>query len=258
MGRALVTDATVLVGVLAAVLTMTQPALSADNASPATADPKAAAAPGVDDPLEQLNRVTSGFNAVVRDAVLDPLVTGYKAVTPQEMQEAISNAVSNLSEPITAGSSLLQGDTENATTATKRFFINTTVGLGGTQDPATEMGLKQRKEDLGQAFATGGVDTGPHIVLPILGPSNMRDVTGDAITALVNPLPLVAKAASGGVSYSNNQDEIKALTAGALDPYVVERNAYEQNRRYEVSNGAVPLFDLPVLAEDDKEKKKMQ
>jgi phospholipid-binding lipoprotein MlaA len=243
---------------LACLLVMIQPALSGDSASRTPADAKAATTPGVDDPLEQLNRVTSGFNAVVRDVVLDPLVSGYKAVTPEEMQEAIANAVSNLTEPVTAGSSLLQGDTDNAATATKRFIINTTVGFGGTQDPATDMGLKQRKEDLGQAFAKGGVDAGPHIVLPILGPSNLRDATGDALTALVNPLPLAAKAASSGVSYSNNRDDIKALTAGALDSYVVERNAYEQNRRYEVNNGVLPLVDLPILAEDDKEKRSMQ
>jgi len=243
---------------LAATLSLAPFAVADDGATPTPATPKAAASPGVDDPLEPLNRVTSGFNAIVRGAIIDPLVDGYKAVTPDPVQQAVSNAVSNLSEPVTVGSSLLQGDTDNAANATKRFIINTTVGLGGTQDPATEMGLKQRKEDLGQAFASGGASPGPHIVLPIIGPSNMRDVTGDALTTLVNPLPIVAKAASSGVSYSNNQDEIRALTAGALDPYVVERDAYEQNRRYQVQNGVMPLVDLPVLAEDEKDKKKTQ
>jgi hypothetical protein len=128
---------------------------------------------------------------------------------------------------VTAVSSLLQGDSDNAATATKRFFINTTVGLGGTSDPAAEMGLEQRKEDLGQAFGANGVAPGPHLVLPIIGPSNIRDVTGDALTALVNPLPLAAKAASSGVNYSNNQDEIKSVTEGALDPYIVERDTGE-------------------------------
>ena len=71
------------------------------------------------------------------------------------------------------------------------------------------------------------------------------------ITALVNPLPLAAKAATSGVSYSNNQDEVQALTAGALDPYIVERDSYEQNRRYEVNNGVTPLMDIPEFAEED-------
>ncbi len=207
----------------------------------------------ISDPLEPINRVTSGFNSIVRGLVIDPIVDGYQAVTPEPVQEAVSNAVSNLSEPVTAVSSLLQGDTQNAETATKRFFINSTAGVGGLSDPATDMGLEKREEDLGQAFGAGGMEAGPHIVLPIIGPSNMRDLTGDVLTALASPLPLAAKAASSGISYSNNQEEVQDLTAGALDPYIVERDSYEQNRRYEVNNGVIPLADLPQFAEDDKE-----
>lgn len=234
---------------------MAQTAAAGDNPpKPGEAKP-AGESQAVDDPFESINRFTSSFNSVVRGVVVDPLVDGYQAVTPQPVQEAVSNAVSNISEPLTAASSLLQGDTENATTATKRFVINTTVGLGGTSDPATGMGLEQRQEDLGQAFGAGGMAPGPHIVLPIIGPTNLRDATGDVITAVVNPLPLAAKAASSGVSYSNNQEEIQSLSAGALDPYVVERDSYEQNRQYEVNNGVVPLMDFPQFAEDEEDKK---
>ncbi|MFQ5765734.1 MAG: VacJ family lipoprotein [Rhodospirillales bacterium] len=228
------------------------PAAAGDNPPAPTNPPAAEADQTVDDPLEPINRFTSGFNSVLREVVVDPLVDTYQAVTPEPMQEAVSNAVSNVSEPLTVGSSLLQGDTENAATATKRFLINTTVGLGGTQDPATEMGLEQRQEDLGQAFGASGMAPGPHIVLPIIGPSNLRDATGDAITTIVNPLPLAAKAASSGVGYSDNQEDIQELTKGALDPYVVERESYEQNRRYEVDNGVVPLMEFPEFAEDEK------
>ncbi|NQV84690.1 MAG: VacJ family lipoprotein [Rhodospirillales bacterium] len=206
------------------------------------------------DPFEAINRVTSGFNSVVRGMVIDPIVDGYQAVAPKPVQKAVSNAVSNLSEPVTAVSSLLQWDTENAGMATKRFFVNTTVGVGGLSDPATEMGYEKRDEDLGQALGAGGMAPGPHIVLPIIGPSNMRDLTGDVLTALSNPLPLAAKAASGGIGYSNNQDDIKALTSGALDPYVVERDSYEQNRSYDINNGVVPLTDLPQFVEEEEAK----
>ncbi|MCH2327428.1 MAG: VacJ family lipoprotein [Rhodospirillales bacterium] len=233
-----------------------QTAIAGENPPPPSGELTAAGeSQTADDPLESINRFTSSFNFMVRGVVIDPLVNGYQAITPAPVQEAVSNAVSNISEPLTIGSSLLQGDAENTSTAAKRFIINTTIGLGGTQDPATEMGLEQRKEDLGQAFGSGGMNPGPHIVLPIIGPSNLRDVAGDVITAIVNPLPLAAKAASGGVSYSNNQDDIKSLSAGALDPYVVERDSYEQNRRYEVNNGVVPLMDFPQFAEDEEEKK---
>lgn len=118
------------------------------------------------------------------------------------------------------------------------------------------MGYEQRQEDLGQAFGASGIAPGPHLVLPILGPTNFRDATGDVITAVVNPLPLAAKAATSGISYSDNQDEIQEAISGSLDLYVVERESYEQNRRYEVNNGVVPLVDFPEFAEDEKEMNK--
>ncbi|MEK9753705.1 MAG: MlaA family lipoprotein, partial [Rhodospirillaceae bacterium] len=124
-------------GAAALVLVLAQPA-GADEAKPK--DPAAPAT--VDDRLETLNRFTSGFNRVVRGALIDPLVDGYQAVTPQPLQDAIGNAGSNLNEPVTAISSFLQGDTDNAEKATQRFLINSTVGIGGLNDPATEMGIE--------------------------------------------------------------------------------------------------------------------
>ena len=95
----------------------------------------------LEDPLEGVNRVTSDVNRGLREAIIDPVVDGYQAVTPDPIQQSISNIFSNLSEPVTAISSLLQGDTENAGTATNRFIINTTVGLGGVNDEATDMSV---------------------------------------------------------------------------------------------------------------------
>ncbi len=190
----------------------------------------------VEDPFEGINRFTSGFNRIARKVVLDPLVDGYKAITPDPIEKGISRAITNLTEPITAASSLLQGDTENAGTATQRFLVNTTIGLGGTQDPATDMGLKHRKEDLGQAAGANGAAPGPHIVLPILGPSNMRDAAGDIITGIANPLGVI-QAVDSANSYAKNKDEINAATNSALDPYIVERDAYEQHRKFLIRNG---------------------
>ncbi len=204
-----------------------------------------------DDPLEPINRVTSEFNSLFRGLILDPLIDGYKAVTPEGMQRAISNAASNLSEPITAVSSFLQGDTDNAGNATKRFLVNSTLGVGGLSDPAKDMGIESRQEDLGQAFGAGGMEAGPHIVLPILGPSNLRDATGDVLTTLANPLPFVGKAAQGTVTYSDNQEAIKAATNNSLDPYTTEKALYEQHRQWEVTNGASSApADGPTLAEE--------
>ena len=200
------------------------------------------------DPLETLNRFTSGLNTILRGAILDPVVDVYQFVTPDDIQSVVSNAASNLSEPVTAISSLLQGDTENAGNATERFLINSTVGVGGLGDPATGMGIESRNEDLGQALGANGVDTGPHLVLPIFGPSNFRDAFGDIATGIANPLPLAGKAATGAVTYADNQDTINSIGNNALDPYVAEREAYEQNREYKVKNGNIVLPDFDETA----------
>lgn len=205
----------------------------------------------VNDPLEGLNRFTSSFNRVVRGVLIDPLVDGYQAVTPEPLQEAIGNAAANLNEPVTAVSSFLQGDTDNAGNATERFLINSTVGLGGLNDAATEMGIEARKEDLGQAAGAAGAEAGAHIVLPILGPSNMRDAAGDVITGVLSPVPLAGKAAKSGVQYSGRQEDVKAISEGALDPYVAERNAYEQHRQFLINNGQAPETDTPKLDSSD-------
>ncbi|HEC14619.1 MAG TPA: VacJ family lipoprotein [Rhodospirillales bacterium] len=206
----------------------------------------------VDDPFEGINRFTSGFNRIARKVVLDPLVDGYKAITPDPIEKGVSRAISNLTEPITAVSSLLQGDTENAGTATQRFLVNTTIGLGGTQDPATDMGLKHRQEDLGQAAGADGAAPGPHIVLPLFGPSNVRDAAGDIITGIANPLGVI-QAVDSANSYAKNKDEISGATDSALDPYIVERDAYEQHRKFLIRNGKEEKKseqDFPSISSD--------
>ncbi len=212
--------------------------------------PAAVEAPVLDewnDPLEGLNRITSEFNRLLRGLIIDPIVDGYQAITPDEVQEAISNVVSNLTEPLTAVSSLAQGDFDNAETATGRFLVNTTIGIGGIRDPATDLGMEQRREDIGQALGAAGVPPGPHIVLPVLGPSNLRDAPGDILSGLLSPIPLAGQVGAGAVEYADKQEAIKELGDSVVDPYVVERDAYEQHRDYLVHNGQkVPL---PTIVE---------
>lgn len=223
-------------------------AAGADDAAPAPQAEDRAAQEA--DPLEPLNRTMSSFNRVVRGLLLDPLVETYKGVVPPPVQKTVSNITTNISEPITAVSSAIQGDSENAGKAMERFVINTTVGLAGTRDVATEQGITARKEDLGQAMGANGMAPGPHIVLPIIGPSNLRDALGDVVTAVASPVPL-AGAVDNAVTYAEKKDDIQAATKGALDPYVVERDGYEQHRTYQVNNGAVPIGDLPTVAGTD-------
>lgn len=214
--------------------------------------PGAAETPILDeqnDPLEDLNRITSVFNRMLRGLIIDPIVDTYQAITPDEVQEAVSNVASNLTEPVTAVSSLVQGDFDNAATATGRFLVNTTIGIGGIRDPATDLGMDQRREDFGQALGAHGVPPGPHIVLPVFGPSNLRDAPGDILVGLLSPIPLAGQVAAGAVEYADNQEAIKKLSDSVLDPYVAERDAYEQHRDYLVHNGRkVPL---PTIAEID-------
>ncbi len=209
----------------------------------------------VNDPLESLNRVTSGFNRIFRKTIADPLISGYQAVTPEPMQKAISNIGSNLTEPVTALSSILQGDGENAGNAMGRFFVNSTVGMAGVSDQAAGMGMVQRREDLGQAAGAAGAEGGAHIVLPFFGPSNMRDATGDILTTLINPLHTATSAVNATTSYAENRDQLDAMTDTALDPYILERDAYEQNRKYKINNGTAAMSDIPDF-EDDEEKAK--
>ncbi len=234
---------------MAAAVVISAHGVVADTATSVIEPVDAPEAETVSDPLEPLNRFTSNVNRLLRGAVIDPLIDGYQYVAPDPVEQGVSNFFSNLSEPVTALSSLLQGDADNAGTATGRFLINSTLGLAGTSDYATEFGLEQRQEDLGQAFGAHGVEPGMHIVLPILGPSNMRDATGDILTGLASPLPLVVTAADGAVSYSDNQDTIQALDKGAVDPYVTEREAYEQNREFLVTNGEPDSGDFPSFAD---------
>ncbi|MBC8268694.1 MAG: VacJ family lipoprotein [Rhodospirillaceae bacterium] len=207
----------------------------------------------ISDPLEGLNRVTSGFNRIFRKVVADPLITTYKAVTPDPVEKGISNFASNLTEPVTAASSLLQGDTDNASKAMGRFVVNTTAGMGGISDTASDLNIKETQEDLGQAAGAAGVEGGAHIVLPILGPTNMRDVTGDVLTTLINPLHTATTAANAGTSYAENKDEIESLTKDSIDPYVVERNAYEQNRVYKINNGETRFIEIPDFDDEDSD-----
>ena len=189
------------------------------------------------DPLEPVNRKISGFNRFFREAALDPLIDTYQAVTPDPVERSVRNFLSNLGEPVTIVSSLAQGDTDNAGRSMKRFAINSTIGLGGLRDKATEKGYERRKEDLGQALGAHGVGTGPHIVLPFFGPTNMRDAVSTVVQTAVNPVPLTDGVVDRTVRYSEARTSIQNLVDNSIDPYISEREAFEQSRQFAIANG---------------------
>jgi phospholipid-binding lipoprotein MlaA len=130
------------------------------------------------DPLEPFNRVVYNFNALFDEYVFLPLVDLYEFITPPFMQTAISNFFSNLVEITTFINSLLQLKLEKTGQTGARFIINSTVGLAGFWDPAKRLGIPHHWEDFGQTLGYYGLGPGPYLVLPILGPSNLRDGTG--------------------------------------------------------------------------------
>lgn len=133
------------------------------------------------DPWEGFNRRMYYFNAKFDEYVFLPVVTGYKAVTPDFAETGISNFFSNLGEVPTFLNALLQAKGSVAVKTFGRFVVNSTVGLFGLFDVATPIGIKEQNEDFGQTLGYWGVDTGPYLVLPILGPSSVRDAAGSVV-----------------------------------------------------------------------------
>lgn len=186
------------------------------------------------DPLEFINRPIAAINRVLREGIIDPVIKVYKFVTPDAAEIALSNAARNLTEPFTVIGALVAGDTEGAKVASSRFLVNTTLGVAGLADVATEAGLQYCREDIGQGLAKQGVEPGAHVVLPVIGPTNTRDLPGDIVEVLITPLPLGVTVAKASVEYADKQESVEKLTQGSVDKYVTEREAYEQNRLYEV------------------------
>ena len=139
---------------------------------------------GYTDPWEGFNRRMYYFNAKADEYVLLPVVAGYKAVTPDILEVGISNFFSNLGEISVFINSILQAKPAVAAETFGRFAVNTTVGIFGFFDVATPLGLDEQNEDFGQTLGVWGVDAGPYLVLPLLGPSSLRDATGSAIDML--------------------------------------------------------------------------
>lgn len=133
------------------------------------------------DPAEKTNKRLYKFNAKLDDYVLLPVVNGYKAVTPEFVRTAIGNFFNNVGEVPSFTNAVLQGKLKKASVTTGRFAVNTTVGLLGTFDVATKWGLDRQPEDFGQTLGVWGMKPGPYVMLPVLGPSNVRDTTGKVV-----------------------------------------------------------------------------
>ena len=201
----------------------------------------------VSDPFEGLNRYTFGFNDFLYRNVMDPIATTYTTITPDTVEVAANNFFDNLKYPVRLAGNLLQGRLQGAWVETRRFAINSTAGLGGVMTPADGVeGLAPiQPEDIGQALGAWGIGEGPYLVLPLLGPSNVRDFGGLIADRSVNPLkePFSAIADWGWerelaldatdfiTSSPDALERYRQLKNQAIDPYSSLKNGYTQFRR---------------------------
>ena len=220
---------------------------------------------GVNDPLESMNRAVFNFNEMVYDNVFDPVARGYKRVTPDPIELIVGNFFSNLNEVVVITNSVLQLNYESALASSARLLVNTTFGVFGVIDIASDISavsdvnLNKRNEDFGQTLGRYGIASGPYIVLPFLGPSSVRDTIGIAVDSFfMDPVTQgVTGVFMSNVSYLNTTalrlpvatartvnsraqflEQDKTLEEAALDKYEFVRDAYLQRRTSLVNNKA--------------------
>ena len=201
------------------------------------------------DPLEDFNRLMFGFNEMIDTLLLRPAAEFYTKVLPPPFQRGIRNFLRNLRTPVILVNDLLQGEVDRAGTTLTRFLINTTIGIGGFSDQAGKMGFFYHNEDFGQTFAVWGVGDGPYLMLPILGPSNPRDLVGTVVEFLVDPINIWANNAdedwviptrvglTGVERRAAALDFLDEAKKSSLDYYTTIRSLYQQHRKDEVDNG---------------------
>ena len=206
------------------------------------------------DPLEAVNRQVHGFNVLAQRHVLGPVAAAYRAWTPAAVRAAMADVVANLGEPVTAVSALLAGDVDVATTAAVRFGINSTMGMGGVRDVAAERGYARQRMGVGDALCRWGVPSGPYLVLPLLGPSSLRDAGGMAVASLAlsqavgGDALLAVGAGVSAVEYAAVEPQLRRIEATALDSYATYRSLWRQQRVAACPQDAV--VDVEVVEDD--------
>ncbi len=204
------------------------------------------------DPIEPINRGIYKFNDTVDKAVLKPVAQGYKAVLPSPVRTGVTNFFGNIDDVFTALNNALQFKFQRATSDLMRVVFNTTFGIAGIFDVATSFGLEKHDEDFGQTLGYWGVGDGPFLMLPFLGPSNVRDTVGlaayyqlDPVTNLDHIPTRNSLTALRAVDHrARLLDAEKVLDEAALDPYTFLRDAYIQHRRSVIHDGNPPREKL--------------
>ena len=202
------------------------------------------------DPWEPLNRQIQGFNSKLDKVTLKPIATGYQVAIPQIIRTGIGNFSANLRTPLNIINQFLQGKGKDGLSETGRFLANSTFGLGGLIDVATDMGLDQKNEDFGETFAVWGVPDGPFVVVPVLGPRTLRDAVAIPLNFLADPLFHYDNSSVRDKVYFVRLVDVRErlfsadkLLEGSTDEYLTIREAYLQNRHYLIHDGSPPVDD---------------
>ena len=202
------------------------------------------------DPLEGFNRGVWGFNRALDTVAIKPVTVAYRTVTPRPARRGVSRIFANLSEPFSMINNILQGKPDRAVRNLERFVINSTIGVGGLADHATGFGVTPANEDFGQTLASWGVNGGPYLVLPLLGPSTLRDGVGSGVAQLADPYRIGLRESgltrtqqfgvTGGEIINIRSDLIDSgadsFLDTSLDPYAAAKSAYLQRRYAEIRN----------------------
>jgi phospholipid-binding lipoprotein MlaA len=205
------------------------------------------------DPFEGVNRKVYRFNDVVDRNVAQPVARGYVRAVPGEVRDRVRNFFGNIGDVFIGVNNFLQGKFADGANDWARVAFNTTVGLFGIHDIATDMGYEKHNEDFGQTFGRWGAGTGPYLVLPFLGSSNVRDGLGTGVDMYTDPLGEVrgyrTQYALWGLRLTQTRADLleasRILEEAALDRYVFQRDAYLQRRRSLVYDGRPPREKLP-------------
>ena len=264
---------------LSAVIALSWLAAGCASAPPASDKDAVAAYAEANDPIEPLNRYIFELNIGADKLLIRPLAEIYRGALPQGAQDSVRNMTGNLNTPLTFLHDLLQGETERAGQSFGRFTGNTFLGVGGLFDVMAgeegkdiEAGIPHHSEDLGQTLAVWGASEGPFIMLPILGPSNLRDSIGIVGDSFLDParflvdeknrvgFTVLRRGLRGIDQRARNIETLDDIERNSIDYYATVRSLYRQYRTAQIANGRTPDYPLPEMSgdfEDDIEEERV-
>ena len=204
------------------------------------------------DPWQTVNRPVFAINDAFDQGLFKPLAEGYNAITPEPIRNGVTNFFSNLNELDNVINNFFQGKITESATSLGRFVVNSTIGIGGLLDVASNIGLEKSREDLGQTLGVLGTGSGPYVVLPLLGSSSVRDIPGRGLSMYLNPLAWLDDISFRNIMVGINAvDDRSNLLAKediakeiSNDKYTLYKDAYLEEREFQVLDGNLDDSDL--------------